>query len=121
MTAVYESFAIQVLSLYSYSIEAPRQALHRVANLSELPHATGASLDVLTQRAERDKLDTAIRLGAPVDLFLVAWALQVLVEAGERRKRVIAQEALVRLAVPRAVRRPYLHRRGRLIPARPTE
>ena len=100
MTAVYESFAVQILSLYGYSIEAPRQTLHRVADLSELLHATGASLDVLTQRAERDKLDVAIRLGAPVDLGRVAWALQVLVEAGERRKRGIAQEALVRLAVP---------------------
>ena len=76
---------------------------------------------MLAQRAERDKLDTAIRLRTSVNPFFMTGALQVLVETREHPKRGIAQETLVRLAVPRATRRPYLRRRGRLIPARPAE
>ena len=77
---------------------------------------------MLTQPAECDKLDAAIRFRAPVDLVLVARALQVQVEPRERRERAIAHEALVRRPIPRALRRPHARRRGRLgPPKRPSE
>jgi hypothetical protein len=111
----------QLPSLYGYCIEASRQTVHHVVDLSEHPHATGSSLDVLAQSAQRDKLATAIRLGTPVNLALVARALQVLVEAGERPERGVAQETFERHPIPRAVRRPYCRRQRRIVPTRPTE
>jgi hypothetical protein len=76
---------------------------------------------MLAQCAQSDKLVAAIRLGTPVDLALMAWALQVLVEGGECPEFRVAQEALVRVPVPREFRRPYRGRRMRLISTRPAE
>jgi len=95
-------------------VEAPRQTIHHVLDLSEHPHTAGPALDVLTQPAERDKLGAAVRLWAPVYSVLVDRALQVLVEPGERIKLPVAKEALVCEPIPRALRRPCHRGRGRL-------
>ena len=104
-------------TLHGQRVEAPRHTIHHVADSSEHPHATGPALDVLTQPAERDKLGGAVRLWAPIYLVLVARALQVLIEPRERVERGVAQETLVRLAVPRALGRPRFHGHGRLVMA----
>jgi len=95
--------AVRMLPLHRKHIKAPRQAVHQVADSSEPSHATGPTLDMLTQRTERDKRSTAIRPWAPVDPLLVARALQVSVEPRERFEREVAQEALVRRPIPRAM------------------
>jgi len=97
-------------------METPREAIHRVANLSEHPHTARPSLNMLAQPAKRGKLDSAIRLWASVNPIRVAWALQVLIEVDEGPKRRIAQEALVCHPIPRALRRPYRRRGRRLVP-----
>ena len=113
---------IQMLPLHSQCIKAPRQALHRVLDPFEHPHATGPALDVLTQPTQRDKLGATVRLRALVYLVLVARALQVRVEPRERLELGVAQETLVRLPVPRALRRPRHLGRGRLkVAQRPGE
>jgi hypothetical protein len=89
----------QLLSSYGYRMEASRQAVHHIANLSEHLDTAGSTLDVLTQCAQRDKLFATIRLGTPVDPALVAWALKVLVEGGERPVSGVAQETLIRFPV----------------------
>lgn len=77
---------------------------------------------MLTQPTERDKLRATVRLRTPVYLVLVARALQVLVEPLERLELGVAQEALVRLPVPRALRRPrHLGRRRLEVAQRPGE
>ena len=55
-----------------------------------------------------------VRLRALVYLVLVARALQVTVEPCERLELGVAQETLVRLPVPQALRRPRHLGRGRL-------
>jgi len=69
---------------------------------------------MLTQPTQRDKLGATVRLRALVYLVLVARALQVTVEPRERLELGVAQEALVRLPVPRSLRRPRRLGRGRL-------
>ena len=69
---------------------------------------------MLTQPTQRDKLGATVRLRTLVYLVLVARALQVTVEPCERLELGVAQEALVRLPVPRALRRPRRLGRGRL-------
>ena len=101
----------------SQQVEAPREAINRVPNLSEHPHTTRPALDMLAQPAKRRKLDSAIRLWASVDLVRVAWALQVLVQVREGPKRRVAQEALVCCPIPCPVRRPYRRRGRRLVPS----
>jgi hypothetical protein len=101
----------------SQQAETPREAIHRVADLSEHPHTTRPSLDVLAQPAERGELDSAIRLWTSVYLDRVAWALQMLIEVRESPKRRAAQEALVRHPIPRALCRPCRRRGWRLVPA----
>jgi hypothetical protein len=54
---------------------------------------------MLAQCAQRDKLFATIRLGTLVDPTLVAWALKVLVEAGECPKCGVAQETLISFPV----------------------
>ena len=54
------STTIQILPLHSQCIKAPCQALHRVADSFEHPHATGPALDMLTQPAQRDKLSATV-------------------------------------------------------------
>jgi len=116
------STTIQILPLHSQCVKAPCQALHRVADSFEHPHATGPALDMLTQPAQRDKLSATVRLRALVYLVLVARALQVTVEPCERLELGVAQETLVRLPVPRALRRPRHLGRGRLeVAQRPGE
>jgi len=97
-----------MLTLHCKRVKAPRQAVHHVADWSKHPHATGPTLDMLTQPTKRDKLNSAIRLWAPVDLLLVARALQVQVEPVEGFERGIAQEALVRRPIPREIGCPRL-------------
>ena len=104
----------QILPLHGQCVKAPRQALHRVLDPFEHPHATGPALDMLTQPAQCDKLGATVRLRALVYLVLVARALQVRVEPRERLELGVAQETLVRLPVPRALRRPRHLGRGRL-------
>jgi len=104
--------------LHSQSIEAPRQTLHRVADSCERPHAARPALDVLTQPTERDKLGAAFGVRAPIDLVLVARALQVLIEALERLERRVAQETCINDPVPRAPGRPRHRAGGRLKAAR---
>jgi len=104
-----------MLTLHRKRIKAPRQAVHHVADWSKPPHATGPTLDMLTQPTERDKLHSAIRFWAPVDLLLVARALQVLVEPVEGSERGIAQEALECPPIPRANGCPHLRRGRRLV------
>jgi len=82
-------------TLHGQRIEAPRQAVHHIADLSEHPYATGPALNMLTQPTERYKLGPAIHLWAPVYLVLVARALQVLVEPCESGERRVTQEALI--------------------------
>ena len=101
-----------MLPLHTQCVKAPCQALHRVADPFEHPHATGPALDVLTQPTERDKLGATIRLRTPIYLVLVARALQVLIEPLERLELRVAQETLERLPIPRALRRPRRLRRG---------
>jgi len=69
---------------------------------------------MLTQPTERDKLDAAVQFRAPVYLILVYRTLQVLVEPRERQERPVAQEALVRIPIPRPLRCPRDRRRRRL-------
>jgi hypothetical protein len=88
------------LPSHSQHFEALRQAIHRIANSSKHPHSTRPALDVLAQPTKRHKLDSAIRLGASVDLIIVAGALQVLIEARKRLKRRVAQEALIFRPIP---------------------
>ncbi len=97
---------VRILHSHNQHVEAPRQALHRVANSFEHPHTTRPALDVLAQPTKRDKLDPAIRLRASVNLVLVARALQVLIEVRECPERRIAQKALVHVPIPRAVSCP---------------
>ncbi len=42
---------------------------------------------MLAQRTERDKLDAAVRIWAPVYLLVVAWASQMLIETHESLER----------------------------------
>jgi len=72
---------------------------------------------VLTQPAERDKLDAAVRLWTPIDLVPVEWTFQMLVEPHKRIECPVAQETLIRRTVPRAISRPRHCGRGRLIVA----
>jgi hypothetical protein len=95
-------------------MEAPRQTIHHVLDLSDHPHTAGPTINVLTQPAERGKIGAAVRLWAPVYLVLVDRALQVLVESGERIEGLVAKEALVCRPIPRARRRPRHRGRGRL-------
>ena len=74
-------------TLHGQRIEAPRQVIHHIADLSKHPYATGPALNMLTQPIERYKLGPAIHLCAPVYLVLVARALQVLVEPRECGER----------------------------------
>jgi hypothetical protein len=107
---------LRILPSNSQQVETPREAINRVANLSEHPHTTRPALDVLAQPTKRGKLDSAIRLWAPVNPVGVAWALQMLIEVREGPKRGVTHEALVCRPIPRALRRPY-RRRGRwLVP-----
>ena len=55
---------------------------------------------MLAQPTKRHKLDSAIRLGASVDLLIVAGALQVLIETGKRLERRVAQEAFIFRPIP---------------------
>lgn len=71
-------------------VETPREAIYRVANLSERPHTTRPALDVLTQPAKRGEFDSAIRLWASVNLVRMAWAPQVLIEVREGPERRVA-------------------------------
>jgi hypothetical protein len=107
---------LRILPSSSQQVETSREAIHRVANLSEHPHTTRPALDMLAQPAKRGKLGSAIRLWASVNLVRVAWALQVLIEVREGPKRRAAQEALVCHPIPRALRRPYRRRGRRLVP-----
>ena len=75
---------VQILPSHSQCVEAPRQALHRIANSSEHPHTTRPALDVLAQPTKRDKLGPTVRLWASINLILVARATQVLIEPRER-------------------------------------
>ncbi len=93
-------------TLHGQCIEAPRQAVHHVADLSKHPYATGPALNMLTQPTERYKLGPAIHLRAPVYLVLVPRALQVLVEPRKRGECRPTQEALIRGPVERELRRP---------------
>jgi len=69
---------------------------------------------MLTQPTQRDKLGATVRLRTLVYLVLVARALQVTVEPRERLELGVAQEALVRLPVPRSLRHPRRLGRRRL-------
>ena len=100
--------------LHGQRIEAPRQAVHHIADLSKHPYATGPALNMLTQPTERYKLGPAVHLWTPVYLALVAWALQVLVEPSESGERRVTQEALICGPIERELRRPRDRRRGRL-------
>jgi hypothetical protein len=95
---LYSLYSIDSPSLPSHSqrVEAPRQAFHRIVNLSKHPHTTGPALDVLAQPTKRLKLGSTIRLWASVDLVLVTGALQVLIEMRKQPIRRVAQEALER-------------------------
>ena len=107
----------RILPSYGQQVETPREAINRLANLSEHPHTTRSTLDMLAQPAKRGKLDSAIRLWASVNPVRVAWAPQMLIEMREGPIRRVAQEALVCHPIPRALRRPYRRRRRRLFPA----
>ena len=108
-------------ALNGYRVETFRQALHRILNPSEHPHATRPSLNMLAQRAKRDELDAAIRFRTSIYLLVVARALQVLIQAVECLERRVAQEALVLQPVPRALRGPRGSAHRRLVLAwRPT-
>ena len=48
---------LRILPSNSQQFETTREAIHRVANLSEHPHTTRPALDMLTQPAKRRKLD----------------------------------------------------------------
>ena len=56
------SIDVRLPSLPSHSqhVETPRQAVHRIANLSKHPHSARPALDVLAQPTKRRKLDSAI-------------------------------------------------------------
>ena len=73
--------------LHGQCVEAPRQTVHHVTDLSKHPYATGPTLDLLTQSTERYKLGGALRLLAPVYLILVGQALYVLIQSRECGKR----------------------------------
>ena len=107
---------LRILPSNSQQVDTPRQAINRVANLSEHPHTTRPALDVLAQPAQRGEFDSAIRLWASVNLVRVARALQVLIEVRERPECRSAQETLVCHPIPRALRRPYRRKRRRLVP-----
>lgn len=53
-------------------VEASRQDVHHVVDLSKHPYATGPAFNMLTQPAERYKMGPAIHLWAPVYLVLAA-------------------------------------------------
>ena len=72
---------------------------------------------MLTQPAERDKLNAAVRLWASIYLVPVERTFQVLVEPHKGIECPVAQEALICTTVPRAVSRPRHCGRGRLIVA----
>ena len=72
---------------------------------------------MLTQPAERPKLDAAVQLWASIYLVLVGRTLQVLVQVHKLIERLVAQETLIRGPIPRAVGRPHHRGRGRLIAA----
>jgi hypothetical protein len=111
-----ESTTVQILPSHSQHVEAPRQALHRIANSSEHPHTTRPALDVLTQPTKRDKLGLAICLWASIYLILVARATQVLIELRERPECRVAQKALVHVPIPRELRRPRRRRERWFVP-----
>jgi hypothetical protein len=69
---------------------------------------------VLTQPTQCDKLSPTVRLRTLVHIFLVVWALQVLVEPLGRLELGVAQETLVHLPIPRALCRPRRLGRRRL-------
>ena len=102
----------KILPSHCQQVEAPRQAVHRIADSSEHPHTTRPALDVLAQPTKRHKLHPAVRLWASINPIRVARALQVLIELRERSECRVAQKALVRVPIPRELRRPP-HRRGR--------
>jgi hypothetical protein len=112
----YVWLRIRILPSNSQQVETTREAIYRVANLSEHPHTTRPPLDVLAQPAKRGKLDSAIRLWASVNPVRVARALQVQIEVCEGPKRRPAQETLVCHPIPRALRRPCRRRGRRLVP-----
>src|SRR6266702_1856842 len=88
-----------------------RPAVHHFSHTAKRPRPTLPALHVPPQRAERRKLARTVRLGAPIHIVRVrvAQALQVLAELlGPLERRVVAQGALVRRAVPHALRRPPL-------------
>ena len=53
---------VQILPSHNEHVEAPRQALQRIANSSEHPHTTRPALDGLKQPIKRCKLSPAVRL-----------------------------------------------------------
>jgi hypothetical protein len=110
-------FTVRILPSHGQHSEAGHQALHRVTNFSELPHTARPTLDVLAQPTKRCELGSAIRLWASVYLLQVTRALQVLIEVRELSIRPVAQKALVRHTIPRALRRPHSRRGRRLVPA----
>jgi hypothetical protein len=106
VTLMHSKSTVQILPSHTQHVEAPRQALHRIANLSEHPHTTRPTLNMLTQPTKRDKFGPAIRLWASINLILVAWATQVLIELREGPEGRVAQKALVYVPIPRELRRP---------------
>lgn len=88
-----------------------RGLVHQVPHARAKPaHPAARRLNVLQQRAERRKLRVAPapRRRAAVDPVCVRRAAQVLVQARERAVLAVAEDALVRAAIPRALRRPVL-------------
>lgn len=73
-------------------------------------HFTPLALDVLQERAQRLELLPAPvpRVRAPIDLIGVRRAPEVRIERGERGKSPVAEVALVRVPIPRAVGRPLV-------------
>jgi hypothetical protein len=107
--------------LYSDRAEAPRQTVHHIAYLSEHPHATRPSFDMLEQSAERAEIAAALHLWAPVYPLGVGRAYQVSIEVVELIERGVAQEALERRPIPRARRSPRWRTHRSLVPSRPTD
>ena len=103
---MHSKSTVQILHSHSQHVEAPRQALHRIANLAEHPHTTRPTLNMLTQRTECDKLGPAIHFWASINLIIVARATQVLIEPCERHECCVAQKALVYVPIPRELCRP---------------
>jgi len=64
---------------------------------------------MLRQRAQDTEFNATVSaVRAPVNLLLVAWALQVGVECLESIKRAVTEETLVCIAIPRAFSGPGL-------------